>query len=161
MKKYNIAIVGATGAVGQTMLKILEERDFPVNRVLPLASARSNGISVSFRGEKLKVLEATPASFNGIDIALFSAGKTVSKELAPEAIKRGAIVIDNSNAFRMSPEVPLVVPEVNPEDIKTQRHYIESKLLYHSDGGCIKTLHDVARIKRVVVSTYQAVSGTV
>lgn len=161
MKKYNIAIVGATGAVGQTMLKILEERDFPVNRVLPLASARSNGISVSFRGEKLKVLEATPASFNGIDIALFSAGKTVSKELAPEAIKRGAIVIDNSNAFRMSPEVPLVVPEVNPEDIKKHKGII-------SNPNCstiqmvvaLKPLHDVARIKRVVVSTYQAVSGT-
>ena len=161
MKKYNIAIVGATGAVGQTMLKILEERDFPVNRVLPLASARSNGISVSFRGEKLKVLEATPASFNGIDIALFSAGKTVSKELAPEAIKRGAIVIDNSNAFRMSPEVPLVVPEVNPEDIRKHKGII-------SNPNCstiqmvvaLKPLHDVARIKRVVVSTYQAVSGT-
>ena len=161
IKKYNIAIVGATGAVGQTMLKILEERDFPVNRVLPLASARSNGISVSFRGEKLKVLEATPASFNGIDIALFSAGKTVSKELAPEAIKRGAIVIDNSNAFRMSPEVPLVVPEVNPEDIKKHKGII-------SNPNCstiqmvvaLKPLHDVARIKRVVVSTYQAVSGT-
>ena len=161
MKKYNIAIVGATGAVGQTMLKILEERDFPVNRVLPLASARSNGISVSFRGEKLKVLEATPASFNGIDIALFSAGKTVSKELAHEAIKRGAIVIDNSNAFRMSPEVPLVVPEVNPEDIKKHKGII-------SNPNCstiqmvvaLKPLHDVARIKRVVVSTYQAVSGT-
>lgn len=161
MKKYNIAIVGATGAVGQTMLKILEERNFPVNRVLPLASARSNGISVSFRGEKLKVLEATPASFNGIDIALFSAGKTVSKELAPEAIKRGAIVIDNSNAFRMSPEVPLVVPEVNPEDIKKHKGII-------SNPNCstiqmvvaLKPLHDVARIKRVVVSTYQAVSGT-
>ena len=161
MKKYNIAIVGATGAVGQTMLKILEERDFPVNRVLPLASARSNGISVSFRGEKLKVLEATPASFNGIDIALFSAGKTVSKELAPEAIKRGAIVIDNSNAFRMSPGVPLVVPEVNPDHLKNHRGII-------ANPNCstiqmvvvLKPIHDAARIKRVVVSTYQAVSGT-
>ena len=144
---------------GSNYAEDLEERDFPVNRVLPLASARSNGISVSFRGEKLKVLEATPASFNGIDIALFSAGKTVSKELAPEAIKRGAIVIDNSNAFRMSPEVPLVVPEVNPEDIKKHKGII-------SNPNCstiqmvvaLKPLHDVARIKRVVVSTYQAVS---
>ena len=161
MKKYNIAIVGATGAVGQTMLKILDERDFPVNSLLPLASARSNGHMVCFRGEKLKVQEATPASFDGIDIALFSAGKTVSLELAPEAVKRGAIVIDNSNAFRMSPDVPLVVPEVNPDHLKNHRGII-------ANPNCstiqmvvvLKPIHDAARIKRVVVSTYQAVSGT-
>ena len=161
MKKYNIAIVGATGAVGQTMLKILDERDFPVNSLLPLASARSNGHMVCFRGEKLKVQEATPASFDGIDIALFSAGKTASLELAPEAVKRGAIVIDNSNAFRMSPDVPLVVPEVNPDHLKNHRGII-------ANPNCstikmvvvLKPIHDAARIKRVVVSTYQAVSGT-
>ncbi|HHY43099.1 MAG TPA: aspartate-semialdehyde dehydrogenase [Thermoanaerobacterales bacterium] len=161
MKKYNIAIVGATGAVGQTMLRILEERNFPVKSILPLASARSNGHVVDFRGEKIKVQEATPASFDGVDIALFSAGKSVSKELAPEAVKRGAIVIDNSNAFRMSPDVPLVVPEVNPEHLKNHKGII-------ANPNCstiqmvvaLKPLHDVAKIKRVVVSTYQAVSGT-
>jgi len=161
MKKYNIAIVGATGAVGRTMLKVLEERDFPAKSILPLASARSNGCTVNFRGEEIKVQEATPSSFEGIDIALFSAGKTVSKELAPEAVKRGAIVIDNSNAFRMYPEVPLVVPEVNPDDLKNHRGII-------ANPNCstiqmvvvLKPLHDVAKVKRVVVSTYQAVSGT-
>jgi len=161
MKKYNIAIVGATGAVGQTMLRVLEERDFPVNKVLPLASARSNGRTVSFKGENLKVQEATPASFEGIDIALFSAGKTVSQELVPEAVKRGAIVIDNSNAFRMSPDVPLVVPEVNPGDLNKHKGII-------ANPNCstiqmvvvLKPIHDTVKIKRVVVSTYQAVSGT-
>lgn len=161
MKKYNIAIVGATGAVGQTMLKILEERDFPVKSILPLASSRSNGHMVNFRGEKIKVQEATPSSFDGIDVALFSAGKSVSAELVPEAVKRGAIVIDNSNAFRMAPEVPLVVPEVNPEHVKSHRGII-------ANPNCstiqmvvaLKPIHDAVKIKRVVVSTYQAVSGT-
>jgi len=161
MKKYNIAIVGATGAVGQTMLKILEERDFPVKSILPLASSRSNGHMVNFRGEKIKVQEAAPSLFDGIDIALFSAGKSVSMELVPEAVKRGAIVVDNSNAFRMSPDVPLVVPEVNPEHIKYHKGII-------ANPNCstiqmvvaLKPIHDAARIKRVVVSTYQAVSGT-
>ncbi|WP_213974603.1 aspartate-semialdehyde dehydrogenase [Tepidanaerobacter acetatoxydans] len=161
MKKYNVAVVGATGAVGQTILKILEEHNFPVKNILPLASARSNGNTVEFNGEKVKVQEAMPSSFAGIDIALFSAGKGVSAELAPEAVKRGAVVIDNSNAFRMDPEVPLVVPEVNPEHIKKHKGII-------ANPNCstiqmvivLKPIHDVAKIKRVVVSTYQAVSGT-
>lgn len=161
MESYNVAVLGATGAVGRTMIKILEERNFPVKRLLPLASARSNGYTVEFKGEKIKVEQAFPSSFEGIDIALFSAGKEVSLEFAPEAIKRGAVVIDNSNAFRMDPEVPLVVPEVNPQDIHQHRGLI-------ANPNCstiqmvvvLKPIHEKARIKRVVVSTYQAVSGT-
>lgn len=161
MKGYNVAVVGATGAVGQTMIKILQERSFPVKRILPLASARSNGHTVEFMGEKITVEEAVPAAFEGIDIALFSAGQDVSMELAPEAVKRGAVVIDNSNAFRMDPEVPLVVPEVNPQDIHRHKGLI-------ANPNCstiqmvvvLKPIHDRAKIKRVVVSTYQAVSGT-
>lgn len=160
-KKYNVAIVGATGAVGQTMLQILEERNFPVNNILPLASYRSNGNVIKFRGKEIKVQEASPSSFSGIDIALFSAGKSVSTELAPEAVKHGAVVIDNSNAFRLDNEVPLVVPEVNPEDLRGHKGII-------ANPNCstiqmvvvLKPIHDVAKVKRVVVSTYQAVSGT-
>lgn len=161
MKTYNVAVVGATGAVGRTMLKILEERSFPVKNILPLASARSAGQKIEFRGKAYEVEEAKPSAFEGIDIALFSAGKDVSLELAPEAVKRGAVVVDNSNAFRMEPEVPLVVPEVNPQDLKKHRGLI-------ANPNCstiqmvmvLKPMHDRARVKRVVVSTYQAVSGT-
>ncbi|MCR4430827.1 MAG: aspartate-semialdehyde dehydrogenase [Tepidanaerobacteraceae bacterium] len=161
MKGYNVAVVGATGAVGQTMIKILQERSFPVKKILPLASARSNGHTVDFMGERITVEEAVPAAFEGIDIALFSAGQDVSLNLAPEAVKRGAVVIDNSNAFRMDAKVPLVVPEVNPQDIHRHRGII-------ANPNCstiqmvvvLKPIHDRARIKRVVVSTYQAVSGT-
>ncbi|MDK2784277.1 MAG: aspartate-semialdehyde dehydrogenase [Bacillota bacterium] len=161
MKQYNVAVVGATGAVGQTMLKVLEERDFPVGKILPLASARSQGQEVFFRGQALKVEEARPEAFAGIDLALFSAGKDTSLSLAPEAVKRGAVVVDNSNAFRMEPDVPLVVPEVNPEALKKHKGII-------ANPNCstiqmvvvLKPLHDRARVKRVVVSTYQAVSGT-
>lgn len=161
MKKYNVAIVGATGAVGQTMLRILEERSFPVKNILPLASSRSNGHMVEFRGEKIKVQEATPSSFEGIDIALFSAGKSVSEELAPEAVKRGAIVIDNSNAYRMDPKVPLVIPEVNPEHIKNHRGIIANPNCSTTQMVVtLKPIYDAVKIKRVVVSTYQAVSGT-
>ncbi|MDI3481188.1 MAG: aspartate-semialdehyde dehydrogenase [Tepidanaerobacteraceae bacterium] len=161
MRRYNVAVVGATGAVGRTMIKILQERKFPVKRLLPLASARSNGHAVEFMGEKILVGEATPAAFEGVDIALFSAGQDVSRNLAPEAVKRGAVVIDNSNAFRMDAEVPLVVPEVNPQDIRWHKGII-------ANPNCstiqmvvvLKPIHDRAKIKRVVVSTYQAVSGT-
>jgi len=161
MRKINVAVVGATGAVGQTMIKILEERNFPINRLLPLASSRSNGHVVRFRGEDIKVEEAKPSSFNGIDLALFSAGKSVSLELVPEAVKRGAVVIDNSNAFRMEPDVPLVVPEVNPHALHKHKGII-------ANPNCstiqmvvvLKPIHERAKLKRVVVSTYQAVSGT-
>jgi aspartate-semialdehyde dehydrogenase len=161
MKRCNVAVVGATGAVGQTMLKILEERNFPVKSILPLASSRSNGHMVEFKGEKVMVQEATPSSFEGIDIALFSAGKTVSMKLAPEAVKRGAIVIDNSNAFRMDPDVPLVIPEVNPEHIKKHKGIIANPNCSTTQMVvALKPIHDAVKIKRVVVSTYQAVSGT-
>ncbi|ADL07396.1 aspartate-semialdehyde dehydrogenase [Thermosediminibacter oceani] len=161
MNGYNVAVVGATGAVGRTMLKILEERNFPVKRILPLASSRSEGQTVEFMGSTVRVEEAKPSSFEGIDIALFSAGKDVSLTLSPEAVKRGAVVIDNSNAFRMDPDVPLVVPEVNPQDLYKHKGII-------ANPNCstiqmvvvLKPIHDRARIKRVVVSTYQAVSGT-
>lgn len=161
MDGYNVAVVGATGAVGRTMLKILEERNFPVKRIIPLASSRSKGQIIKFMGQAVKVEEAKPSSFEGVDIALFSAGKDISLNLAPEAVKRGAVVIDNSNAFRMDPEVPLVVPEVNPQDIQKHKGII-------ANPNCstiqmvivLKPIHDRARVKRVVVSTYQAVSGT-
>ncbi|MCG0275142.1 MAG: aspartate-semialdehyde dehydrogenase [Thermosediminibacteraceae bacterium] len=161
MDGYNVAVVGATGAVGRTMLKILEERNFPVKRIIPLASSRSKGQILKFMGQAVKVEEAKPSSFEGVDIALFSAGKDISLNLAPEAVKRGAVVIDNSNAFRMDPEVPLVVPEVNPQDIQKHKGII-------ANPNCstiqmvivLKPIHDRARVKRVVVSTYQAVSGT-
>ena len=161
MRKYNVAVVGATGAVGKTILKILEERDFPINRLLPLASSRSEGSTVNFKGEKVKVEEATPSAFEGIDVALFSAGKNVSKKLAPEAVKRGTIVIDNSNAFRMDPEVPLVIPEVNPDHIKKHRGIIANPNCSTTQMVmALKPIYDEVKIRRVVVSTYQAVSGT-
>lgn len=161
MKKFKIAVVGATGAVGRTILDILEKRDFPIEDILPLASSRSAGSKIEFKGEKIEVYEAKPEAFKGIDLAFFSAGSGVSKKLAPEAVKQGALVIDNSNAFRMEPEVPLVVPEVNPEDCKKHKGII-------SNPNCstiqmvivLKPIHDKAKLKRVVVSTYQAVSGT-
>lgn len=153
-------MVGVTGAVGQELLHILEERNFPVAELKPLASARSAGRTVEFCGEKVKVAEATPESFAGVDIAFFSAGGGVSEALVPEAVRRGAVCIDNTSAFRMHPEVPLVVPEVNPEDIRLHRGII-------ANPNCstiimcvaLYPLHQAATVKRVVVSTYQAVSG--
>lgn len=157
---YNVAVVGATGAVGEEMIKTLEKRNFPVNNLLPLASARSAGTMVTFKGEEYQVGELTHESFDGIDIALFSAGGARSLEFAQAAVDAGAVVIDNSSAFRMDPEVPLVAPEVNPDDIDKHNGII-------ANPNCstiqmvvaLKPLHDAARIKRVVVSTYQAVSG--
>lgn len=161
MHKYSVAVVGATGAVGQKMLETLEKRNFPVGRILPLSSARSAGTTVTFQGKEYTVEEAKPESFEGIDIALFSAGGSVSEALAPEAAKRGAIVIDNTSHFRMDPEVPLVVPEVNPHALREHKGII-------ANPNCstiqmlvaLKPIHDHFKIKRIVVSTYQAVSGT-
>jgi aspartate-semialdehyde dehydrogenase len=158
---YTVAVVGATGAVGEQMIKTLEERNFPVGELKPLASARSAGTTVRFRGQEIVVQEATPEAFEGVDIALFSAGGGVSKELAPEAAKRGAVVVDNSSAFRMEPDVPLVVPEVNPEEIKKHKGII-------ANPNCstiqmvvaLKPLYDRYGIERIIVSTYQAVSGS-
>lgn len=159
MKKYAVAIVGATGAVGGELINGLEERNFPLKELRLLASKRSKGKKLMFRGEELTVDECTPASFEGIDIALF-AGGSQSKDFAYDAIKAGAVVIDNSSAFRMDPEVPLIVPEVNPEDITWHKGLI-------ANPNCstiqmvvaLKPLHDEAKIKRIIISTYQAVSG--
>lgn len=159
MKKYNVAILGATGAVGAEFLKLIEERDFPFDELRLLASSRSAGKEIEFMGKTYVVQEATKDSFEGIDIALF-AGGSISKEYAPYAVKAGAVVIDNSSAFRMDPEVPLVVPEVNPEAILKHKGII-------ANPNCstiimvmaLKPIYDLAKIKRVVVSTYQAVSG--
>ncbi len=160
MKKYNVAILGATGAVGTEFLKLIEERNFPYAELRLLASKRSAGKQIEFMGKTYTVQEATKDSFAGIDIALF-AGGSVSKEFAPYAVEAGAVVIDNSSAFRMDPEVPLVVPEVNPQAILKHKGII-------ANPNCstiimvmaLKPLYDMAKIKRIVVSTYQAVSGT-
>lgn len=160
MKYYNIAILGATGAVGQTMIKVLEERDFPINNIKFLASERSAGKEIVFKGETFKVEAVSEKSFEGVDIALFSAGSERSKIWAPVAASKGVVVIDNSSAFRMDPEVPLVVPEVNPEDVKWHKGII-------ANPNCstiqmvvaLYPIHKVKKIKRIIVSTYQAVSG--
>mgnify|MGYP004581978373 FL=1 len=159
MKKYNVAILGATGAVGQEFLNLIEERNFPFAELKMLASKRSAGKKIQFMGKEYTVEEATEDSFKGVDIALF-AGGAASKTFAPAAVKAGAVVIDNSSAFRMDPEVPLVVPEVNPEAIANHKGII-------ANPNCstiimvmaLKPLYNVSKIKRVVVSTYQAVSG--
>ena len=159
MKNYNVAILGATGAVGQEFLNLIEERKFPFANLKLLASKRSAGKKIQFMGKEYTVEEATVDSFKDVDIALF-AGGSASKEFAPAAVKAGAVVIDNSSTFRMDPEVPLVVPEVNPEAIAQHKGII-------ANPNCstiimvmaLKPLYDIAKIKRVVVSTYQAVSG--
>jgi len=162
IKQYAVAVVGATGAVGETMLRILEERHFPIRTLKLLASERSEAKVLSFRGEEIKVERLTHGSFHGTEIALFSAGAIRSKEFVPAAVEAGAIVIDNSSAFRMEPDVPLVVPEINPRAIAgyTARGII-------ANPNCttivmampLKPLHDYGQVTRVVASSYQAVSG--
>ena len=162
-KEYCVAVAGATGAVGKTMIKVLEERDFPVSEIRLLASERSEGKELLFRGQKVVVHKMGHDSFDGVDIALFSAGGSRSLEFAPSAAKAGAVVVDNSSAWRMDPEVPLVVPEVNPHAIAG---YKKKGIIANPNCSTIqmvvalKPLYDYARIKRIVVSTYQAVSGT-
>ena len=159
MKEYNLAILGATGAVGQEFINLLNERDFPFKNLKLLASARSAGKELTVRGKTYKVEEAKADSFNGVDVALF-AGGSISKTFAPIAVKAGAVVIDNSSTYRMDPDVPLIVPEVNPQDI-TKHHGIIA------NPNCstiimvmaLKPIYDLARIKRIIVSTYQAASG--
>lgn len=159
-KLYNVAVVGATGAVGEQIIKLLETRSFPINEIKFLSSARSAGKTISFNGQEYVIEEATPDSFNGVEIALFSAGGDVSKALAPEAAKRGAVCIDNTSAFRMDPNTPLVVPEVNPEKIKEHNGIIANPNCSTIQMvAALKPLHDRYGIKRVIVSTYQAVSG--
>ncbi len=162
-RQFNIAIVGATGAVGSEMLRVLEERDFPVKELRLLASERSEGNFLEFKGEQIMVQRLAKDSFEGIDIALFSAGGGRSEEYCPIAVQAGAVCIDNSSAWRMDPGVPLVVPEVNPEAIAG---YKNKGIVANPNCSTIqmvvalKPLHDFGKITRVVVSTYQAVSGT-
>ncbi len=159
--KYNVAVVGAMGMVGTEMIKTLERRNFPVAEFRPLDIAANEGKEVEFNGKAYKVLEAKFENFKDIDVAIFSAGGDASEKLAPEAVKQGAVVVDNSSQWRMDPECPLVVPEVNPQDVDWHKGII-------ANPNCstiqmlvaLKPLHDYAKIKRVVVSTYQAVSGS-
>lgn len=161
MKEFDVAIVGATGLVGQEFIKVLIQRGFPMNSVRLLASDRSAGKKLMVNKQEIEVSETTPDSFEGIDIALFSAGAEISRHFAPIAAQSGAVVIDNSAAWRMEPDVPLVVPEVNPEDIEWHNGII-------ANPNCstiqlvvvLYPLHKANPIKRIVVSTYQAVSGT-
>ena len=161
MKKYNIAVVGATGMVGRTFLKVLEELNLPVENYYLMASARSAGSKLTFMGKEYVVEELTETSFDkDIDIALFSAGGSTSEKFAPIAASKGVVVIDNSSAWRMDPEVPLVVPEVNPDDIKWNKGIIANPNCSTIQAMvALKPLHDKYKIKRVVYSTYQAVSG--
>ncbi|MGL4867351.1 MAG: aspartate-semialdehyde dehydrogenase, partial [Cetobacterium sp.] len=159
---YNIAIVGATGLVGGTFLKVLEERDLPINKLYVFASARSAGKEIIFKGKKLIIEELTENSFDReIDIALFSAGGDISKKFAPIASEKGVIVIDNSSAWRMDKNVPLVVPEVNPEEIFKNNGIIANPNCSTIQSVVpLKVIDDLYTIKRVVYSTYQAVSGS-
>ena len=158
-KKPVVAILGATGAVGHEFIRLIEERNFPYSELKLLASARSAGKKMTVNGTEYTIEEAKPESFDGVDIGLF-AGGSVSKTLGPEAAKRGCVVIDNSSTFRMDPDVPLVVPEVNPEDISWHKGII-------ANPNCstiimlmaLKPIYDLSPIKKIVVSTYQAVSG--
>src|SRR5215212_7769557 len=156
----NVAIVGATGAVGQEFLTVLAERDFPVKGIKFLASARSAGKTIDFAGKTYTVEELTKDSFKGVQIAFFSAGGSVSKEFAPAAVSAGAVVVDNTSAFRMKEGIPLVVPEVNPEMIHKHNGLIAnpncSTIIMNVP---VWPLHKANRVKRVIVSTYQAVSG--
>ena len=165
MKKVNVAVVGATGAVGNEMVKTLEQRAFPVKNLYLFASKRTAGQKITFHGEAIKVEELTEEAVKskGIKIALFSAGATISKQFAPVFAHHGAVVVDNSSAFRQEPDIPLVVPEVNPHAIA---RYKNRGIIANPNCSTIqmvvalKPIHDVARIKRVIVATYQAVSGT-
>ncbi len=160
MKKFNVAIVGATGMVGKSLVQVLQERDFPVGDLKLLASARSVDTIVEVSGQEYRVEEAKPDAFEGVDIAFFSAGEAISRELAPEAVRRGAVVIDNSNAFRMDEGMPLVVPEVNPDALDGHQGII-------ANPNCstiqlvvaLQPLQEAVGLKRVVVASYQAVSG--
>ena len=160
MADPRVAVVGATGAVGQEMMEVLKKRNFPVGELVPLASERSRGKHVSFRGEEVAVQVLGRDSFKNVDLALFSAGGSISKELGPVAVESGAVVVDNSSAFRMDPDVPLVVPEVNPEAIKGHKGLI-------ANPNCstiimvvaLAPIHELSPITRVTVSTYQAASG--
>ena len=160
MKQYTVAVLGATGAVGQEMIKILQERDFPVGKLLPLASARSAGKTLKFRGEDVTIVEARDEAFEGVDIVLGAAENDITKRFAPAIVKAGAVFVDNSSAFRLDPNVPLIVPEINPGDVKDHHGII-------SNPNCstiitvtaVNALNSIAPIRAMTASTYQAVSG--
>ena len=160
MKTYTVAVLGATGAVGQEMMKILEERNFPVGKLVPLASARSAGKTLKFRGEDVVIQEACDTAFEGVDIVLGAAENDIAEKFAPAIVKAGAVFVDNSSAFRLDPKVPLIVPEVNPEDVKWHNGII-------SNPNCstiitvtaVNAINKLSPIKTMVASTYQAVSG--
>ena len=161
MKKlYTVAVLGATGAVGQEMISILQERDFPVGKLIPLASARSAGKTLKFKGEDVTIQEACDEAFQGVDIVLGAAENDIAKRFAPAIVAAGAVFVDNSSAFRLDPKVPLIVPEVNPEDVKWH-----SGILSNPNCSTIITitavnaLNQLSPIKSMVASTYQAVSG--
>ena len=160
MKLYTVAILGATGAVGQEMMKILEERNFPVGKLIPLASARSAGKTLMFKGEEVTIAEACDTAFEGVDIVLGAAENDIAERFAPAIVKAGAVFVDNSSAFRLNPDVPLIVPEVNAEDAKNHKGII-------SNPNCstiitvtaVNALNALSPIKAMTASTYQAVSG--
>ena len=160
MKQYTVAVLGATGAVGQEMIKILQERNFPVGKLLPLASARSAGKTLKFRGEDVTILEARDEAFAGVDIVLGAAENDIAKKFAPAIVKAGAVFVDNSSAFRLDPNVPLIVPEINPGDVKDHHGII-------SNPNCstiitvtaVNALNSIAPIRAMTASTDQAVSG--
>ena len=160
MKLYTVAVLGATGAVGQEMVKILQERNFPVGKLLPLASARSAGKTLKFKGENVTIEEARDEAFQGVDIVLGAAENDIAKRFAPAIVKAGAVFVDNSSAFRLDPKVPLIVPEINPEDVKNHQGII-------SNPNCstiitvtaVNALNALSPIRTMTASTYQAVSG--
>ena len=160
MKKYTVAVLGATGAVGQEMIKILQERDFPVGKLVPLASARSAGKKLLFKGEEVTIQEVCAEAFQGVDIVLGAAENDIAEKWAPAIVAAGAVFVDNSSAFRLDPNVPLIVPEINAEDAKNHKGII-------SNPNCstiitctaVNALNAIAPIKSMVVSSYQAVSG--
>lgn len=161
MKNYNVAIVGPLGVVGRQLANILEERDFPIKQIKLLGTSRNQGKEMKFRGKKVYTEVAKKGAFKDVDIAFFCVGGEVSKELAPIAMEEGAIVIDNSSAWRMDPDIPLIVPEVNPEDLQWHTGIIANPNCSSTQMLVVlKPIHDKYKIKRVVVSTYQAVSGT-
>lgn len=159
-RKFNVCVLGATGMVGKEMMKVLEQRDFPINKFLPLASERTAGNKVIFKGQEYTVELATPESFKGMDIGLFSAGAKVSAALAPAAAQHGCVVIDNTSQFRMDPDIPLVVPEVNPQAIKRHKGIIANPNCSTAQMVlALKPIYDAVGIERIVVSTYQSTSG--
>ena len=160
MKQYTVAVLGATGAVGQEMIKILQERNFPVGKLKPLASARSAGKTLKFRGEDVVIEEARDEAFQGVDIVLGAAENDIAKKFAPAIVKAGAVFVDNSSAFRLDPNVPLIVPEINPEDVKNHHGIISNPTCSTIiTVTAVNALNALSPIRTMTASTYQAVSG--